>query len=281
MPTDATGTPTPLGIPKYNPNVDAPSGLGFNAAMDAIDTLIAARATEADLTALEAEVAGKMTAPSAPAAGDVPVWDGTAWVKSSATQMALAGLADGSAGDILAMVAGAWAGSKGLRRIFEEIPSANAVTQSISGIDQNYRHLLVMGSLNTNNAGSSQNISLRLNGGSTADYYLQRLTANGTSVAASESIGATSFLQAGYVDPGYQHGVPFVWFIPNYTFAGSKTIFGFWGVFTNVASGTGSIQIFTGAWRAGGAVTSLDLVGASGAAWGGMPANVITGFGIG
>lgn len=43
MATDATGTPTSLGIPKYNPNVDAPSGLGFNAAMDAIDALITAR----------------------------------------------------------------------------------------------------------------------------------------------------------------------------------------------------------------------------------------------
>lgn len=42
MAQDATGTPTPLGIPKYDPANDAPSGLGFNAAMDSIDTLIAA-----------------------------------------------------------------------------------------------------------------------------------------------------------------------------------------------------------------------------------------------
>ena len=44
MATDATGTPTPLGIPTYNVNVDAPSGNGFNAAMAVIDTLIQARA---------------------------------------------------------------------------------------------------------------------------------------------------------------------------------------------------------------------------------------------
>lgn len=38
MATDATGTPTTnFSIPKYDTNVDAPSGLGFNAAMDAID----------------------------------------------------------------------------------------------------------------------------------------------------------------------------------------------------------------------------------------------------
>jgi hypothetical protein len=44
--TDATGTPTALGIPKVDPNIDAPSGLGTNAAMDAIDTLLTSRAQE-------------------------------------------------------------------------------------------------------------------------------------------------------------------------------------------------------------------------------------------
>lgn len=43
MPTDATGTPTSLGIRKYNTSVDAPSGLGFNGAMDDIDALLVAR----------------------------------------------------------------------------------------------------------------------------------------------------------------------------------------------------------------------------------------------
>lgn len=41
MATDATGTPTTnLSIPKYNTSVDAPSGLGFNAVMDFLDTLL-------------------------------------------------------------------------------------------------------------------------------------------------------------------------------------------------------------------------------------------------
>lgn len=42
MATDATGTPTPLGIPKFNTSVDAPSGLGGNAQMDSIDALLQA-----------------------------------------------------------------------------------------------------------------------------------------------------------------------------------------------------------------------------------------------
>lgn len=43
MAQDATGTPTSLGIPKYNTAADAPSGKGFNAAMDAIDAIIQAQ----------------------------------------------------------------------------------------------------------------------------------------------------------------------------------------------------------------------------------------------
>src|SRR3970040_826662 len=40
MATDATGTPTAKGIPKFNTAVDKPTGKGFNAAMDAIDLLL-------------------------------------------------------------------------------------------------------------------------------------------------------------------------------------------------------------------------------------------------
>lgn len=64
MATDATGTPTPKGIPKYNTAVDPPSGRGFNAAMDAIDSLL-------DKCQY---ISGS------PSLNQVPVWNGTAWV---------------------------------------------------------------------------------------------------------------------------------------------------------------------------------------------------------
>ena len=96
MATDATGTPTSLGIPKFNTSVDAPSGLGANAMMDEIDALIAARIAK----------------PSSPTTGDALVWNGTSWDKSSgATKVAVAGLAPGSDDQVLTTVAGvpAWA----------------------------------------------------------------------------------------------------------------------------------------------------------------------------
>lgn len=65
MPTDLTGTPTSLGIGTYNVDADAPSGLGFNAAMGQIDALIAARATVASPA-----FTGTPTAPT-PTPGDV------------------------------------------------------------------------------------------------------------------------------------------------------------------------------------------------------------------
>lgn len=80
MATDATGSPTPLGIPKYNTSADAPSGLGFNAAMDAIDALLSARVSK----------------PSGISAGEVPVWNGSSFVRSSVTNVGPASLGSGT-----------------------------------------------------------------------------------------------------------------------------------------------------------------------------------------
>jgi hypothetical protein len=66
MAQDATGTPTSKGIPKYNTAVDAPSGKGFNAAMDAINTLLS------QIVPSELEQDGAVT-------GAALVWTGTGW----------------------------------------------------------------------------------------------------------------------------------------------------------------------------------------------------------
>jgi hypothetical protein len=84
--TDATGAPTPLGIPKFNTSADAPSGLGSNAQMDSIDALIAARVSK----------------PTGIASGEVPVWNGTAFVRSSTTKINASNIADGIAASQIA-----------------------------------------------------------------------------------------------------------------------------------------------------------------------------------
>jgi hypothetical protein len=80
MATDATGAPTSLGIPKFDVNADAPSGLGGNAQMDSIDALIAARVTK----------------PAGIVSGEVPVWNGTTWVRSTTTNIGLTSLGSGT-----------------------------------------------------------------------------------------------------------------------------------------------------------------------------------------
>lgn len=71
MATDATGTPTsPDNIPKFNVGVDAPTGNGSNAQMDAIQTALNSRVSK----------------PTGVSAGDVPVWNGSGWVVPSGTR---------------------------------------------------------------------------------------------------------------------------------------------------------------------------------------------------
>lgn len=71
MATDATGTPTSLGIPKFNTSADSPSGLGTNAMMDSIDALLVQAPRSGAIAGI--------------VSGSVPVWNGSAWVKPSGT----------------------------------------------------------------------------------------------------------------------------------------------------------------------------------------------------
>lgn len=81
MATDATGTPTsPDSLPKYLTSADAPSGKGFNAAMDAVQTALSARASK----------------PAGIASGEVPVWNGAAWVRSTTTNIGPTSLGSGT-----------------------------------------------------------------------------------------------------------------------------------------------------------------------------------------
>lgn len=84
MATDATGTPTsPDNIPTYNTSVDAPSGLGFNAAMAAIQTALSA----------------KVAKPAGIVSGEASVWNGTTWDRSSVTKIGPSSLTGLSAMD--------------------------------------------------------------------------------------------------------------------------------------------------------------------------------------
>lgn len=111
MATDATGTPTTnYAIPKVDPSVDAPSGLGVNAMMDAIDTL------------LKSTFASK---PAGVQTNDVPVWNGTTWVRPSGTPSASVFLR----GD------GSWASAGGSPSLVTALPGSPTDGQEVILVD--------------------------------------------------------------------------------------------------------------------------------------------------
>lgn len=75
MSANATGTPTTLwSLPKFNTASDAPNGKGVNEMMDALDVLLVGK-------------------PVGIAAGEVPVWDGSTFVRPTARAVNISALA--------------------------------------------------------------------------------------------------------------------------------------------------------------------------------------------
>jgi hypothetical protein len=210
MATDATGTPTSLGIPTYNPNADAPSGLGFNAAMDAIDALIA----------------GRVESPASIASGEVPVWNGTDWVRSSVTNIGPSSLGSGTPssskflrGDGAWSSPGSgtpdgtkflrddltWAASGGLAVIFDvQVARGNSGDPATGAtiIDSNtilggnlpstYKHLQFVHSVRGSAAAGNDNLFLRYNNDSSAAYgHLWTYGQNATAASISSAFAAT------------------------------------------------------------------------------------------
>lgn len=113
MALDATGTPTsPDSIPKYNTAVDPPSGKGFNAAMDALQVALSARVDK----------------PASIASGEVPVWNGASWVRSSATRVGLSSITAGLAGQVLGGTGPAYAYPPGYEYGYTEFTSNVSIT---------------------------------------------------------------------------------------------------------------------------------------------------------
>lgn len=106
MPTDATGTPTDLGIPTFNVDVDAPSGLGFNAAMAVIDGLLQDRVTVAGTRVIANKLVSSDTQPAWRVFGDGKMeWGAggssatdTTLIRAASNRLATLGIFDAQSG---------------------------------------------------------------------------------------------------------------------------------------------------------------------------------------
>lgn len=248
MATDATGTPTPLGIPKFNTSADAPSGLGTNAMMDAIDALIQAR----------------IGIPAGIASGDVPVWNGTTFVKSSTLGMSPSGLS-GYPSDISKSLRGDGSWTKSPALLYDSgdagvtFPTASITTPALS---QAYKHLRVIIKARDTSASHSFVMLLRLNGDGGANYRTWGVGATGSTVAAAGGGGATSaspFAYPGSLADANVFGAAVV-DILDYTNATTwKSLSGQGGVYADVTAGDQFFATVTGAWQSTAAITTLTL----------------------
>lgn len=179
MATDATGSPTPLGIPKYNTSADAPSGLGFNAAMDAIDALVTARVAK----------------PSGIAAGEAPVWNGSGWDRSSVTRIGSSSLGSGGAGAGAKFLADdqTFKTAGGMTSVFDSV-AGGSVASIDSGVMTvaGFKHMMVVFNGRSDKAASTlDSLALQLNNDTGTNYAWGNTDGvSGASVA---------FIRIGYV----------------------------------------------------------------------------------
>lgn len=246
MATDATGTPTAKGIRKYNPDADAPSGVGFNGAMDDIDTLF-------DKAQYSTDTKGT---------NKVAVWNGSAWVYSQVSAAMVADApgprqflaSDGS--NHPAWTAGGW-------HVIGDLTAAGGVTPNFNfaSIPQNFKHLKVILHGRGDGAGTMGFSSLRING-STGGYYWQRQQASATSVSAAEAladgVGVIGFCPGAAATAGLAVVTEIL--LPDYT----NTVFNkVWSSTSGGTSAAGTGTIFTGQFsgvnNSAAALTQLTL----------------------
>jgi len=232
MATDATGTPTALGIPKYNPDADAPSGLGFNAAMDAIDPLITDRAKK----------------PSGILSGEVPVWNGTTWVRSSVTKIGAASLPDP------AMVL-----------LYNNTLGADTATLDSGTLPttQTWTHLLIQATVQGTLSAVSTAASIRFNGdtGNTYGYQWVRGSAAAASAGSTTSVSAIYLGEVPAATTGGNFFAPLIIRVNNATGGHNKYGLIDSGSFDASASWR---HMIVGQWASTAAITSVQIFPTSG-----------------
>lgn len=156
---------------------------------------------------------------------------------------------------------------KGAGSIFDTVLGASAATIDITGIVNSYAHLLVVASWRGDNA-STQNVLMRFNNDSGANYDYQIWAAAAASTTAAESFAQTGLrvgeLTGTGATAGYFNGASII--IPNYAgTTANKNYLTLSGQKSGTLSGTLGVEIFSGGWRTvGTAINRLTFLPAAG-----------------
>lgn len=261
MATDATGTPTsPDSIPTYNTSVDAPSGLGFNAAMAAIQTALSGRWLKTLFTTT----------------GDI------AYASGASTP---ARLGIGSAGQVLTVAGGipSWAaGASGMTQIFDYTVvgsvAASIDSNTVLGgnIPATYKHLLLECALLSDNA-AAQNVLFSVNNDTTDANYLKQHSTFDSAATYTQAADRTSGLVAN--PSGVAYPSTFTVDVQNY--AGTVLKKG-WSVRGGyVSGGSAASRLGTGFWTVAGATAAINRILLAPAAGNFAIGSRVTLFGLG
>lgn len=153
----------------------------------------------------------------------------------------------------------------GLSLISETILSATAATVTFSGINQSFRHLLLVCQARTDAAAEADTIQLRFNADSSAIYDRQRITGAATVVTAASARAGTAD-QIGVCEAASSRASNFSP-VATWIFGYARTDAEKWTgspisvSFGDVSADTDlQIQIRGGRWRSTAAITSITLL---------------------
>lgn len=157
----------------------------------------------------------------------------------------------------------------GLSLIAETFLSGTAASVTFSDIPQTARHLQLICQARTDNAAESDGLLLRFNGDTAANYDIQFISVNDTTVSGN-GLRAQTSIQIASVEATNSRAAnfsPVVVEIPGYARASVER----WAIsrsalFGNVSADTDQfLQLFAGRWRSTAAITSLTLLPLTGA----------------
>lgn len=245
---DATGTPTSLGIPKYNTAVDAPSGKGNASQMDAIDALLVARI-------------GK---PAGIVTGEGVVWNGTGWDRSSVTRLGPSSLGSG-APDATKVLAGDGSWQSGMVRLADSTATGAVASFDFSGLPVTFAHLMVVLYLRGDAAVDQVTATVRFNNDATAVYLYEVMTALNNVAPTSSLVSGQTSGKLGSVSGGSAlastFGVGDI-LVPHYAQAtGNKT---YTARMANVTGANGSAEQLSGRWGSSAAINRVTVLPSSG-----------------
>jgi hypothetical protein len=159
-----------------------------------------------------------------------------------------------------ALVAGITGSGGASLSSYESIATANgtgsSTTITFSSIPSTFKHLQIRFNANS---GAGTNINLRINSDSGANYTYHQLSGDGTSATASGGTSRTSIF-VGYMTASY-YGASVVDILDYTSTTINKTVRSLGG---SDANGSGSILIRSGLWINTNAVSTIEIISASG-----------------